>query len=165
MALPRATPNLPTNIVGFRGFDSSVILILRGGIPMPIGSPRDFPESLTQAMLVGTMLVGRLGVHSQNSSSLRVGRRRFRAPRAGLTRCSTCRVGPSLIYICIYIYIYTHIHIYIYIYISHMYIYIYIYILIYVITMCILSFLLYDYHSPVRRRIPRAGRIWFQWVN
>ena len=54
-----ATANLPTKIVDFRGFDSSVILILRGGILMSIG---DFPESLTQAMLVGIMLVGRLGV-------------------------------------------------------------------------------------------------------
>ena len=31
------TPNLPTNIVDFRGFDSSIISILRGGIPRPIG--------------------------------------------------------------------------------------------------------------------------------
>ena len=53
------TPNLPTNIVDFRGFDSSIILIVRGGILMSIG---DFPECLSQAMLVGTMLVGRLGV-------------------------------------------------------------------------------------------------------
>ena len=53
------TPNLPTNIVGFRGFDSSIILISRGGIPRPIG---DFPESVSRVMLVGTMLVGRLGV-------------------------------------------------------------------------------------------------------
>ena len=53
------TPNLPTNIVDFGGSDSSVILIQRGGILM---SKRDFPESLSQAMLVGTMLVGRLGV-------------------------------------------------------------------------------------------------------
>ena len=53
------TPNPPTNIVGFRGFDSSIILSLRGGILTPIGN---FPESLSQAMLVGTMLVGRLGV-------------------------------------------------------------------------------------------------------
>ena len=57
------TPNLPTNIVDFRGFDSSTILIYRGGIPRPIGK---FPESLTQAILVGTMLVGGLGVwHSE----------------------------------------------------------------------------------------------------
>ena len=53
------TPDLPTNIVDFRGFDSSTILNSRGGIPRFIG---DFPESLSQAMLVGTMLVGRLGV-------------------------------------------------------------------------------------------------------
>ena len=52
-------PNLPTNIAGFRECDSSVILIQRGGTPRPKG---DFPERLTQAMLVGTMLVGRLGV-------------------------------------------------------------------------------------------------------
>ena len=43
-------------IVGFRGFDSSTILIQRGGIIMSIG---DFPESLSQAMLVGIMLAGR----------------------------------------------------------------------------------------------------------
>ena len=58
-AVPTRTPRLPTNIVDFGGVDSSVILILRGGIPRPIG---DFPESLTQAMLVGVMLVGGLGV-------------------------------------------------------------------------------------------------------
>ena len=33
----------------FRGFDSSIMLIIRGGIPRPI---RNFPESLSQAMLV-----------------------------------------------------------------------------------------------------------------
>ena len=53
------TANLRTNIVDFRGFDSSIILILRGGIPRPTG---DFPESLSQAILVGIMFVGRLGV-------------------------------------------------------------------------------------------------------
>ena len=54
------TPDLPTNIVDFGRFDSSMILILRGGILMSKG---DFLESLSQAMLVGIMLVGRLGVH------------------------------------------------------------------------------------------------------
>ena len=56
-----STPNLPTNTCGvdFRGFDSSTILRLRGEVPRPIG---DLPESLSQAMSVGTMLVGRLGV-------------------------------------------------------------------------------------------------------
>ena len=33
--------------------------MLRGGVPRPIGN---FPESLSQAILVGVMLVGRLGV-------------------------------------------------------------------------------------------------------
>ena len=53
------TANLPSNIVGFKGFDSSTILIQRGGIPRPKGN---FPESLSQAMLVGITLVGKLGV-------------------------------------------------------------------------------------------------------
>ena len=44
------TANLPTNIVDFKGFDSSIILISRGGILMSVG---DFPESLSQAILVG----------------------------------------------------------------------------------------------------------------
>ena len=55
------TPNRPTNIVDFKGFDSNIILTLRGGILMSIG---DFLQSLSQAMLVGVMLVGRLGVSS-----------------------------------------------------------------------------------------------------
>ena len=46
-------------MLDFRGFDSSIILSLRGGIPRPIV---DFPESLSHAILVGIMLVGRLGV-------------------------------------------------------------------------------------------------------
>ena len=50
----------------FRGFDSSIILISMGGIPRPM---RDFPESLSQAILVGIMLVGRLGIRSFNNSS------------------------------------------------------------------------------------------------
>ena len=52
------TPNLPTNIVVFKGSDSS-ILTSRDEISRPIGN---FSESLNQAMLVGVMLVGRLGV-------------------------------------------------------------------------------------------------------
>ena len=41
------------------GFDSSIILIYRGGILLSMG---DLPENLNQARLVGIMLVGRLGV-------------------------------------------------------------------------------------------------------
>ena len=54
------TPNLPTNIVGFGGLDSSTILIWMGGIPRFIGK---FPERLSRALLVGKMLVGGLGVY------------------------------------------------------------------------------------------------------
>ena len=59
------TPNLPTNIVGFGWFASSVILNVRGGIPRPIGN---FLESLSRAILLGIMLVGRLCVwcHTYN---------------------------------------------------------------------------------------------------
>ena len=47
--LNRHTPNLRTQILGFRGFDSSIIFILMGGFLMAIGS---FPESLSQQLLV-----------------------------------------------------------------------------------------------------------------
>ena len=43
------TANLRTKILDSRGFDSSVILRLRGGIPRPI---RDFPEDLSQGISV-----------------------------------------------------------------------------------------------------------------
>ena len=48
-----------TKILDFRGFDSSTILIWRGGIPRSIGQ---FPESSSQGILVGIILVERLGV-------------------------------------------------------------------------------------------------------
>ena len=48
-----------TKILDFRGLDSSIILIVRAGILMPIGN---FPEILSQGILVGIILVGRLGV-------------------------------------------------------------------------------------------------------
>ena len=44
------TANLHTQIMDFRGFDSIIILILRGGILMFIG---DFQEILSQRILVG----------------------------------------------------------------------------------------------------------------
>ena len=68
--LPNYTANLRTSIMDFRGFDSSIILILRGGILMPIGN---FPESLTQAMLADAMSVRRLCV-PRSSTRVRRGR-------------------------------------------------------------------------------------------
>ena len=61
LRITRHTVNLPTNIADFRGFNSSMILMLRGGILMSIGNS---PESLSQAMLVGIMLVGGFGILS-----------------------------------------------------------------------------------------------------
>ena len=51
--------NLRTNIIDFKGLDSSIILILRGGMLVSI---EDFLGSLSQTILVGIILVGRLGV-------------------------------------------------------------------------------------------------------
>ena len=72
------TANLCTNIMDSRGFDSNIILMLRGGILMSIAN---FPESLSQRIWVGIVLVGRLGVlawraaprqvlHESNTSSI-----------------------------------------------------------------------------------------------
>ena len=48
------TANLRTKILDFGGLDSSIIVNSRGGILMSIG---DFPESLSQAILAGIILV------------------------------------------------------------------------------------------------------------
>ena len=53
------TANIRTHIIDFRGFHSSIILNIRDDIFISIG---DFLESLSQAILVGIMLGGRLGV-------------------------------------------------------------------------------------------------------
>ena len=52
------TANLRTStkILDFRGFNSSIILNLRGGIPRPMGN---FPEGLSQAILVGMINLSR----------------------------------------------------------------------------------------------------------
>ena len=81
----RVTPNLPTNTVDFGGCDSSIILIYRGGILMSIG---DFPESLSQATLVGIMLVGRLGVLCWRPAPAELGR--------GSGKVSRHRVGTDV---------------------------------------------------------------------
>ena len=57
----------------FRGFDSSKMLFLRGGILMSTGG---FPESLSRAMLVGVMSVGGMGVSRPAARASRP----FRAP-------------------------------------------------------------------------------------
>ena len=56
IVLSDATANLRTKILDFRVFDSSIILVVRGGIIIPIGN---FAESLRQAILAGIILVHR----------------------------------------------------------------------------------------------------------
>ena len=92
----RCMANLRTNIMDFRGVDSSIILILRGGIPRPIGN---FPEHLSQAILVGIMLVGRLGMSEGRFAHryiVKLGRRRnpckFEEPEhSPLASCCPCK--------------------------------------------------------------------------
>ena len=52
------TANLRTKTPDFRGFDSSIIISLSGGIPRSTGI---LPEIQSQAILVGIILVVRLG--------------------------------------------------------------------------------------------------------
>ena len=59
MEMLQIRQHLRTKILDFRRFDSSIILILLGGNPRPLGN---FPEMLSQQILVGIILVGRLGV-------------------------------------------------------------------------------------------------------
>ena len=99
-----STANLPTNTMDVRVFDSSMILIVRGGISRPTG---DFPESWTQAMLLGMILVGRLAVAPPLHAA---GREEQGLPEGGVP--GPPREGQ---YIAIHIYIYTYIYIYIYI--------------------------------------------------
>ena len=61
----RDMANLRTKILDFRGLDSNIILVLRGGFPMSTGS---FPESLSQRILAGIILVGRLDVCAYSRS-------------------------------------------------------------------------------------------------
>ena len=86
-AFARTAADLPTSIVDLRGFDSSINLKLTGGIPRAIGN---LPESLSQAMLVGIMLVGKsvAGRQSSGSSVLTDQQRRANEFFGGLLRTS-----------------------------------------------------------------------------
>ena len=56
---PKRYGQSPKKILDCRGFDSGIISSMRIGILMPIGN---FLEILSQQILVGIILVGRLGV-------------------------------------------------------------------------------------------------------
>ena len=122
------TANLPTNIVDFRGFDSSIIFNLRCGILRPIG---DLSESLSQAMLVGCNVSREIGCMSS-----------YVVPISHITCLYRIILYHVIVYYTYLLYIYIHIHTYTYIYIcicvciTYIYIYIYtmhnIYIYIYI---------------------------------
>ena len=65
---PWLTPSPPAKSLGFGGFDSSKLLTLRGGnYHVHKNFIGGLPESSTQGLLVGKLLVGGLGVlASQN---------------------------------------------------------------------------------------------------
>ena len=105
---PKTAANLRTKILDFRGFYSSIILNLRGGIPMSIGLS---PEVLSQQIVVWITNISR-----------ETGRREFLWPRAtewGAHHAfSEAGRNPILIivitnmlviYVCIYICIYIYI--------------------------------------------------------
>ena len=78
--LSRHAPNLPTKILDFRGFDSSIILDLRGGILMSIG---EFPGNLESMNLSRDNLSREIGrTLSPSGRSVHEGIARFRI-RAG----------------------------------------------------------------------------------
>ena len=107
--------NLPAKILDFGGSDSSRVLISRGGILMSTG---DSPASLSQAILVGIILVGRLGVGVRARAAGDRGRdRSFRTPQSATARGQTRHASGVSMYIYIYIYIRICICMYVYIYI------------------------------------------------
>ena len=89
---------------GFRGFNSSMIWILRGGVPSPTGN---FPESLSQAILVGIILVGRLGIHRLYTCSYHMHTRLHihtdLDPERGRGSHACTHRYIELIYACVYI--------------------------------------------------------------
>ena len=96
----RFTPNPPTNIVNFQGVWLEHNLNLKG---WNSHVPRDFlgvlPESLSQAMLVGTMLVGRLNVIEYCP------RRSIRCHPNLMKEINNANNHSNNNYVCIYIYI------------------------------------------------------------
>ena len=66
-AMVKTMANLRTKILDFRGFDTSIILILRGGVLVCIGG---FPEIVSQRILAGMILAGGLGaLHAEAATA------------------------------------------------------------------------------------------------
>ena len=107
------TANLRTSTTSpdFRGFYSSRILGLRRGILMSV---ENFPEMLSQRILVGIILVGRLGVQELPPlPPLPVSVKKTCLQRDGGAggRCCIHKYMMTLYDLSLYIYIYIYIHI------------------------------------------------------
>ena len=88
----KVTSNLRTKILDFTGVDSSRISMLRGGILMSMGN---FPASLSQAILVGRFLVGRLGASHSVSAAAGAASPQATSSSATRGRIATPRVSPA----------------------------------------------------------------------
>ena len=103
------TANLRTEILDFRGFDSSIILIVRGGIGGPLGN---FPEVLSQAILPGIIFRREIGRNDHFGEAAQL--------VLAAHELDELVVDPGA-WVCVCVYVY----IYIYIYVCIIYIYIY----------------------------------------
>ena len=107
------TANLRTKILDFRGFDSSIILVLRGGILISTGG---FPDILSQEILAGIILVGRLGVDACKP----------RHADIDVPVYLHTAYSHTYTFMCLHMYVYMYMYVYIYIY-MYMYVYVSVY--------------------------------------
>ena len=118
------TANLRTNIMDFTGFDSSIILILSGGILMSTG---DFQENSSQAIFPDCLSLLQSLTHvSKISKRWSAGLWRVYVSDLGLW-CDVMMVisrRSSYLLTTFMLYIYIYIHTYYTIYYVHIYIYI-----------------------------------------
>ena len=102
-------------ILDFRGFDSSRILIPRGGIPRPIGN---FPESSSRLILVWRFLVWRLAAAALSPLLLPISwavRHRARPSRRPLRRPRTRGAAWDTSGTCMHVYMYACMHVCMYV--------------------------------------------------
>ena len=69
MSIPTCRPSPPIKSLDFRGFDSSKLLNQGWEFSCPLNFIGSLPESLTQGLLIGKLLIGGLGVGISRSRS------------------------------------------------------------------------------------------------
>ena len=120
------TANLRMNIMDFRGFDSSMFLILRGGI---LVSARDSRKAWIKQSILVRIMLGRLGVRLVWTVALPQVLDAYINIVLIIIQIMILplneQIPNSTNHVCMYIYIHTHIHIHMHTRV-HVYIYIYI---------------------------------------